>query len=303
MHANELQNFDSPKNNRPAAGSQEVEMKMATTMLMTVCRTRCGPVRVPISSLSTSSFHKRPLPQELIAFSSPAGKKLFRQAVEEGGMESFFALSEQFVTQSEPSYCAFSSLAMVLNALNYDPMKVWKGAWRWVSEEMLLCEQSSMCTHKSDHVKSKGMNFKEFEMLGQCHDVCIKSYPAQEADSNGLEAFRKVVAEISSNDDAKRFIVANFSRKALSQTGGGHFSPIGGYLPSKDLVLVMDVARFKYPPFWVPLTDLWKAMTVWDTDSNTSRGYFVVSTLEAIKAASSCDPDCSHQTTCKHQSL
>jgi hypothetical protein len=31
----------------------------------------------------------------------------------------------------------------------------------------------------------------------------------------------------------------------LGQTGTGHFSPIGGFHESKDLVLIMDVARFK----------------------------------------------------------
>jgi glutathione gamma-glutamylcysteinyltransferase len=251
--------------------------------------------------LSTNSFHKRPLPKELVPFSSIQGKALFREALSEGGMESFFALSEQFVTQSEPSYCAFSSLAMVLNALNYDPMKVWKGAWRWVSEELLHCESSEICTHQSAQVLSRGMNFKEFEMLGTCHGVCIKSYPAVESDALGMEAFRKVVSEVSSSDKAEQFIISNFSRKALLQTGNGHFSPIGGYLPSKDLVLVMDVARFKYPPFWVPLADLWKSMVVQDDESGDSRGYFVVSVLETASKNAEFNHECSHQKTCGHQ--
>jgi glutathione gamma-glutamylcysteinyltransferase len=250
-------------------------------------------------STASNSFHKRPLPKELIAFSSPVGKAMFREALNEGGMESYFALSEQFVTQSEPAYCAFSSLAMVLNALNFDPRKVWKGAWRWVSEDMLTCESPEVCTvHQKELVIAKGMNFKEFELLGQCHGVCIKSYPAIDSDILGIEAFRKVVSEISSSDKAERFIVVNFSRKSLSQTGGGHFSPVGGYLPSKDLVLIMDTARFKYPPFWVSLTDLWKAMTTWDIDSDSHRGYFIVSTMDAINDSNSCDPTCTHIETC-----
>lgn len=46
----------------------------------------------------------------------------------------------------------------------------------------------------------------------------------------------------------------------LLQTGDGHFSPIGGYHAGKDMALILDVARFKYPPHWVPLTLLWEAM-------------------------------------------
>ena len=32
---------------------------------------------------------------------------------------------------------------------------------------------------------------------------------------------------------------------SANQTGDGHFSPIGGYDPENDLLLIMDVARFK----------------------------------------------------------
>ena len=50
----------------------------------------------------------------------------------------------------------------------------------------------------------------------------------------------------------KRMIV-NFSRKELQQTGEhGHFSCIGAYVVDSDMAIVMETARFKYPPFWVP---------------------------------------------------
>jgi len=46
-------------------------------------------------------------------------------------------------------------------------------------------------------------------------------------------------------------LIASYDRASLGQTGNGHFSPIGGYHMERDLVLVLDVARFKYPPHWV----------------------------------------------------
>lgn len=36
--------------------------------------------------------------------------------------------------------------------------------------------------------------------------------------------------------------------KMYVMTGDGHFSPVGGYHEGKDLVLILDTARFKYPP-------------------------------------------------------
>lgn len=56
------------------------------------------------------------------------------------------------------------------------------------------------------------------------------------------------------------------------QTGTGHFSPIGGYHAGKDMALILDVARFKYPPHWVPLTLLWEAMDTVDEATGQHRG-------------------------------
>jgi glutathione gamma-glutamylcysteinyltransferase len=107
-----------------------------------------------------NSFHKRVLPSSLIALNSTEGKKVFIEALEEGNMESYFPLAEQFMTQSEPAYCAVTSLAMVMNALNHDPQRVWKGVWRWVSDEMLQCETKGECGHSLEKVKKEGMNFR-----------------------------------------------------------------------------------------------------------------------------------------------
>ena len=71
-----------------------------------------------------------------------------------------------------------------------------------------------------------------------------------------------VVASSSCNaaNGAGIFVVVLYHRGVLGQTGAGHFSPIGGYHNASDRVLIFDVARFKYPPHWVDLTTVWKAM-------------------------------------------
>lgn len=53
----------------------------------------------------------------------------------------------------------------------------------------------------------------------------------------------------------------NHSRKKMGQTGSGHYSPIGGYNQNRDLALVLDVARFKYPSYWCPTTKLFEALS------------------------------------------
>ena len=65
----------------------------------------------------------------------------------------------------------------------------------------------------------------------------------------------------------------SYSRRPLGQTGDGHFSPVGGYHAASDAVLVLDVARFKHPPHWLPLPLLWEAMLRQDGATKRARGY------------------------------
>ena len=76
----------------------------------------------------------------------------------------------------------------------------------------------------------------------------------------------------------QHYLLVNFSRATLSDDnkGGGHFSPLAAYNGSADDLLLMDVARYKYPPFWVDADLLWRAMATTDTSSGRHRGYIVV---------------------------
>ena len=76
-------------------------------------------------------------------------------------------------------------------------------------------------------------------------------------------------------------MVVSFCRQSLGQTGDGHFSPIGGYDEEGDRVLVLDVARFKYPPYWVKLPELWEAMKGVDSATGMPRGYFQMQRKDA----------------------
>jgi glutathione gamma-glutamylcysteinyltransferase len=71
-------------------------------------------------------------------------------------------------------------------------------------------------------------------------------------------------------------VIVNYTRAALGQTGGGHFSPIGAVHLGAELALVLDVARFKYPPHWVPIERLWRAMTEVDPSTGDPRGWLVL---------------------------
>jgi hypothetical protein len=84
-----------------------------------------------------------------------------------------------------------------------------------------------------------------------------------------VEALR---AELGAANDERRRLVLNFSRGPLFGSGGGHHSPIGGYLEEEDLALVLDV-NAGYGPWLASPERLFEAMsTVADWATGTTRG-------------------------------
>jgi glutathione gamma-glutamylcysteinyltransferase len=56
------------------------------------------------------------------------------------------------------------------------------------------------------------------------------------------------------------YLIANYDRRVLQQSGVGHISVLGAYDPARDAVLVLDSASYRYPFTWVPVSLLFKAM-------------------------------------------
>ncbi|KAI9256170.1 Phytochelatin synthase-domain-containing protein [Sporodiniella umbellata] len=217
---------------------------------------------------------------DLVKFTSPEGKRLFRNAMIQGHAESFFKLMGNFSTQSSPTHGGVSSLAMVLNALEIDPKRIWKGNWRWFSSD-----QMKTCS-SNESIQEYGIPFDEFTCLSQyyCH---VEPYRATDYNS-----FRRRLESVTS--DTKNQMVVHYSRKALGQPDSlAHFSPIGGYNKEEDQVLIMDVARGKYPSVWVKTKALYHAMqTLSVEESGRTRGYFVLSNTEENKPSVSLKLKC-----------
>lgn len=162
---------------------------------------------------------------------------------------------------------------MVLNALALDPKRLWKGNWRWFSEEMLeTCDIRKPTSEPLAGVEQVGLSFEEFLFLAECNGSNVRAFRSTES---SLGKFRAAIATATTRTDLH--VVASFSRKVLGQTGSGHYSPIGGYHAELDLALVLDVARFKYPPYWAPVSMLWKAICDIDEATGQGRGYYLMS--------------------------
>uniref|UniRef100_A0A8R7QWZ2 glutathione gamma-glutamylcysteinyltransferase n=1 Tax=Triticum urartu TaxID=4572 RepID=A0A8R7QWZ2_TRIUA len=217
--------------------------------------------------MEVASLYRRVLPSPpAVEFASAEGKRLFAEALQGGTMEGFFNLISYFQTQSEPAFCGLASLSVVLNALAIDPGRPWKGPWRWFDESMLDCCEP---LHK---VKAEGITFGKVVCLAHCAGARVQSF---RADQTTIHDFRAHLTRCASSQDCH--LISSYHRSPFKQTGTGHFSPIGGYHAEKDMALILDVARFKYPPHWVPLTLLWDAMNTTDEATGLLRGFMLVS--------------------------
>jgi len=210
------------------------------------------------------TFYRRPLPSDATEFASPLGRELFAEALASGGLDGYFRVAEQFHTQAEPQFCGLGSLVVALNALAIDPGRRWQGVWRWFSEELLDC-----CV-ALEQIRQRGLDLDEVACLARCNGASVAMFRAETSDASAWRASLNQAAR------GERVIVASYDRAGLDQTGSGHFSPIGGYHAARDLVLVLDVARFKYPPHWIPAERLWQAMQALDTTTGRSRGWLAL---------------------------
>jgi len=90
-----------------------------------------------------------------------------------------------------------------------------------------------------------------------------------------LAALRRLVIANQANPSDR--LLVNYLRTSIGQEGGGHISPLAAYHAPTDRVLILDVARYRYPSVWVPLATLWQAIRTTDPDSSLSRGLVIVS--------------------------
>ncbi|KAL1925560.1 uncharacterized protein VTP21DRAFT_443 [Calcarisporiella thermophila] len=232
--------------------------------------------RIPIpSNMITpplASFYKRQLPDHLVSFSSPEGKSLFKKALQEGYLENYFLLAQQYTTQSDPAFCALSSLTTVLNALEIDPKAKWKGVWRWYHDELLDC------CRPLEHVRLKGVTLPEFGCLARCNGLSERTY---RADQTTKEMFLSEIKQIMRSSNS--CMVVSYSRKTLGQTGDGHFSPVAGFCESEKMVLILDTARFKYGSYWVDFDLLWESLFPCDSETGLPRGFSILCKQQSDK--------------------
>jgi glutathione gamma-glutamylcysteinyltransferase len=125
----------------------------------------------------------------------------------------------------------------------------------------------------NENYESKSEKFYTIDDFREDIKSMVQNPPIFETNNEGLAPYPS--SQLSPSGDVNGFIIVSFSRETLGQTGSGHFSPIAAYHEATDRCLILDVARFKYGPYWVTVPDLYEATKPEDTMTDKSRGWFL----------------------------
>ena len=181
-------------------------------------------------------------------------------------------LAEQFLTQANLAYCGVASAAMVLNSLAVPaPPVPGYGRYRFWTQENVFEVPAGRTVVSAEVVRRQGMTMAELAALLSSHGVAAE---AIHGDQLTLEQFRALLRTNLSQPGDR--LLANYLRPSLGQAGGGHIAPLAAFHAASDLVLILDVARYRYPSVWVPVADLWTAIRTIDSTSGRSRGLVTI---------------------------
>jgi len=213
----------------------------------------------------------------------------------------FYQLANFYQAQINPIYCSSASALIIKNALFYNEIPSQKSAEiiKPNGESIrynLYSSQEEFFNNETDKIKARdvikyrkpriinlpngsinedfdpGLNLSDFAKILKTHKIRNKIYYQEDTKETSIEEFRIILKKIL--NDKTHFIIANFNGKVFGNQTGGHFSPIVAYDEASDSVLVLDVALYKNPWYWVEVADLVKAMN--NPDGDQPRGYLVV---------------------------
>jgi hypothetical protein len=202
--------------------------------------------------------------QELIYFNHSKAFSLLKTHGESTALD-FYYYQQGWEAQINQAYCGVATSAAFLNSLRgtielpqdpvYDPFP-------WATQNQLILNECVRETlydvDKMQHVFI-GIGMDMAEQLLNCN-IASQGYVAEayhvDPQKTSAKEVRDAIKGALMDKDSR--VGINYDRGGIGQgdMGHGHFSPIAAYNHEKDAFLVMDVAKYKYAPVWVPTSKL-----------------------------------------------
>lgn len=236
----------------------------------------------------------------------------------------YFLLNSGMDVQVNQAYCAAASVSAILNSLrfmhprsevgvdiptdsSYDP-------YSYATQFDLFgdCTSNNVVDEAgsnafdgwgSDGILSfpYGLTLEQTASLLMCHldENAGWTVTVTHLDETHLTLSKMRYDMMQALSDASSRIVVNYHRAAAGQVGGGHFSPIGAYDAASDSFLILDVARYKYPPMWISADRLYEAMNTQDNCGDWDYPAAQTKLNERLRKAKSDDEEARAALGCK----
>jgi hypothetical protein len=175
----------------------------------------------------------------------------------------YWAISPFYIAQDTDSDCSVASVAILLNALRGVPAR---------ADEDLITPRALLAAPDNAHWSAEsaengvGVTFAELKeaVTRGLRQYDLKNYridvykPADASDAS-LAALRRLLA--GNERSGRDLALVYFDQGVLTgDWDGPHISPIGAYDAGRGRVLVMDVDRRYYVPYWSPVRKLLESM-------------------------------------------
>lgn len=182
--------------------------------------------------------------------------------------QTYFSVQPFVDTQENLAFCGPASMAAILNSLPKErrPVSPQLKPYAYFTQDTFFNPNTASIKSRQAALQS-GLTLQQSAEMLRSFSVEVDIVYGDQINETSLRDLVK-----SSMADQNTRLLINFDRQQLGQNGHGHFSPAAGYDSASDALLILDVAKFKYPPFWVSVPDLLRAMNTIDPDSGKSRG-------------------------------
>jgi len=218
-----------------------------------------------------------PLAQDNSYFRNPASQAY-----------DFWALASFYIPQASGASCSAASVSMALNAL-LNARRQRGDEEENISEQKLLEKVSGLKWKELvSEEGDEGRHGLTLEQLAAASKEALTAYGDKDAavssvavstqSPQALESFRKALAENERNPGD--IMLLHFTQNALTGAPGvlyAHISPVGAYDEKTRRVLIFDVDRQWYEPYWAADVQVFKAMAVKTKDFGHG-GYVVLKT-------------------------
>lgn len=204
----------------------------------------------------------------LIYWDSPAGKALYVRIPSDA---DYWQLIPNFAVQSTQTYCSVASAITVLNAMPITkPVDPTYAPYAYFTQSNFFTPEVGKIISPQT-VLEMGMTREEMVRALTAEGVHATTIAGDTINDAALRTLLKKAL----GDDGQ-YVLVNYLRPKLGQVGGGHWSVLAAYDAQSDNVLILDVAKYKYPPVWISIRTLLAAINTLDTTSNKSRGLVLV---------------------------